>query len=139
MLRTKNIIVLFSLCLTLISCSYRTVVNKEPLFANFKPESKEYRNKLAAYIRSNPDDLTYVFERYLQTNGFDYLEIKVYGDDMAATAKVLVKQKRNGINGIIEKKGMSYGGAELYGLKLDVIDDPSGALFVYKDVDFIID
>jgi hypothetical protein len=73
-------------------------VNKEPVFTNFKPESKEYRNKLAEIIRSNQDDLTYVFERYIQKNGSDYLEIKVYGDDIAATAMVLVEQKGNSVD-----------------------------------------
>ena len=138
MLRTKMVFS-FLLFLTLISCSYIPVVNKEPVFTNFKPESKEYRNKLAEIIRSNPDDLTYVFEKYQHTNGFDFLEIKVYGDAIAATAMVLVEQKGNSVDGIIEKKGMSYNGAELYGLKLDVIDTPKGATFVYKDLDFIID
>ena len=129
----------FLLFLTLISCSYIPVVNKEPVFTNFKPQSKEYRNKLAEIIRSNPDDLTYVFEKYQYTNGFDFLEIKVYGDDIAATAMVLVEQKGNSVDEIIEKKGVSYGGAELFGLELDVIDTPNGAKFVYKDLDFIID
>jgi hypothetical protein len=138
MLRTK-IVFFFLLCLTLISCSYIPAVNKEPVFTNFKPESKEYRNKLAEIIRSNPDDLTYVFEKYQYINGFDFLEIKVYGDDIAATALVLVEQKGTSVDGIIEKKGVSYNGAELYGLELDVIDTPKGATFVYKDLDFIID
>ena len=138
MLRTK-ILISFLFCLTLISCSYVPVVNKEPLFNNFKPESKEYRNKLAGIIRSNSNDLTYVFERYIQKNGSDYLEIKVYGDEIAATAMVLVEQKRNSVNGIIEKKGIAYGGAELYGLELDIIDTPNGATFVFNDLDFIID
>jgi len=138
MLRTKMVFS-FLLFLTLISCSYIPVVNKEPVFTNFKPESKEYRNKLAEIIRSNPDDLTYVFEKYQHTNGFDFLEIKVYGDAIAATAMVLVEQKGNSVDGIIEKKGVSYGGAELYGLELEVIDAPNGATFVYKDLDFIID
>jgi hypothetical protein len=138
MLRTK-ILISFLFCLTLISCSYIPVVNKEPVFNNFKPESKEYRNKLAQIIRSNPDDLTYVFEKYIQKNGSDYLEIKVYGDEIAATAMVLVEQKRSSVNGIIEKKGMAYGGAELYGLELDIIDTSNGATFVFNDLDFIID
>lgn len=138
MLRTK-IVFFFLLCLTLISCSYIPVVNKEPVFTNFKPESKEYRNKLAEIIRSNPDDLTYVFEKYQHINGSDFLKIKVYGDDIAATAMVLVEQKGTSVDGIIEKKGVSYNGAELYGLELDVIDAPKGATFVYKDLDFIID
>ena len=138
MLRTKILISLF-FCLIIISCSYIPVVNKEPVFTNFKPDSKEYRNKLAQIIRSNPDDLTYVFEKYIQKSGSDYLEIKVYGDDIAATAMVLVEQKRSGVNGIIEKKGIAYGGAELYGLELEVIDSPNGDTFVFKDLDFIID
>jgi uncharacterized protein (TIGR00369 family) len=41
--------------------------------------------------------------------------------------------------GIIEKKGIAYGGAELYGLELDIIDTPNGATFVFNDLDFIID
>jgi len=138
MLRIKMVFS-FLLFLTLISCSYIPVVNKEPVFTNFKPESKEYRNKLAEIIRSNQDDLTYVFERYIQKNGSDYLEIKVYGDDIAATAMVLVEQKGNSVDEIVEKKGVSYRGAELFGLELDVIDTPNGATFVYKDLDFIID
>ena len=125
-------------CLILIGCHYK-VVNKEPVFNNFKPNSKEYKNKLAKLIRSNPDELTYIFEKYINKNGADYLEITVNGDDTSATALVLVKERRNGVNGIIEKKGISYSGAELYRLQLDVEDNPSGAQFIYKELDFIID
>lgn len=138
MLRIKFRISVLVLCLTLVGCNYN-VVNKEPIFNNYKPESKEYKNKLAEIIRSNPDDLTYIFERYIHKNGADYLEIRINGEDTSATALVLVKERRKGVDGIIEKKGIAYGGAELYGLKLDVVDNPSGAIFLYKELDFIID
>ena len=76
MLRIKFYVSIFALCLTFVGCNYK-VVNEEPVFNNYKPESKEYKNKLAEIIRSNPDDLTYIFERYINKNGADYLEVRV--------------------------------------------------------------
>jgi hypothetical protein len=138
MLRTKYTAFIF--CLTLMACdSHIKGTNKEPVFNNFEPESKEYKNELAELIRSNADELTYAFERYTNKNSADYLEITVIGDDIAAKAFVLVKERRNGVEGIIAKKGMAYGGAELYGLQLEVISNPSGAELIYKSVDSIID
>lgn len=139
MLRIKNNLLFCIIALSMLSCSYIHVVNKEPVFTNFKPESKEYRNKLAEIIRSNPDDLTYVFEKYAHTQNSDYLKVKVYGNDIAATARVMIGANQNGIEGLIAHKGKSYQGAELYGLELDVVDSPTGALFIFKEVGFIID
>lgn len=134
MFRIKAIVLLLCLC----GC-HSDVVNKEPVFNDFKPESKEYKDKLAEIIRSNPSNLTYIFESYVNKNGQDYLKVKVNGNDISATALVLVKERRKEVTGIIEKKGMAYGGAELYGLKLNVLDNPSGAEFIYKKLSFIID
>ncbi len=135
----NNPSILFVFVLSVSACTNYNVVNKEPIFNDFKPETAEYKDKLAEIIQNNPDELTYIFNRYFQADGNDYLEITVNGDDTSATAMVLVTANREGIEGIIEKKGKGYGGAELYGLQLDIIKKPTGAQFIYKNVDLIID
>ncbi|UPT70655.1 MAG: hypothetical protein M0D53_16565 [Flavobacterium sp. JAD_PAG50586_2] len=44
-----------------------------------------------------------------------------------------------GIEGIIEKKGVSYSGAELEGLKFDIRQDNTSTKFIFKEISGIID
>lgn len=134
MLRIK-LYFLISVCCVLTACDANIAVNKEPVFNNYKPESKEYRNKLAQKIINSQKELTYVFEKYIDDST---IEIIVSGHAFPVNCTVKVKNWK-GIEGIKEAKGGGYGGAELYGLKLEVVDNPSEALFLYKELDFIID
>lgn len=136
MLQMRNIVAVFIGLIVVTACnSYSISENKEPVFKNFKPEEAVYKNKLAEMIQSNPDDLTYIFEKYIDA---EHIEIMVSGTDFLATGLIQVNDW-TGIEGVKEAKGGGYRGAELSGLQLDIVDKPSGAELIYKSIDYIID
>jgi hypothetical protein len=120
----------------LFGCRY-DVINKEPVFDNFKPESKEYKNKLAEKINNNPDDIAYYLKDYHLINDKEYLEFDVEGTDFKGTGLVLVKDWQK-MQLIRKNKGNGYCGAE-FSLQLNVIPNPEGAVLIYKDLNWIID
>ncbi|MEO5777541.1 MAG: hypothetical protein ABIQ27_11590 [Flavobacterium sp.] len=111
--------------------------NKEPVFDTFKPEAKEYKDKLAEKIKAN-DNVSYYFNRLFKKDNADYMEISVEGKDFKAVAFVFINNWKN-IEGIKDANGGGYNGAELKGLQLVVIPNYEGADLVYKDLESIID
>ena len=129
------------------SASTQTGSDSEPVkmpsnsvFMNSSSSSKEYKSELANLIRSNPGQLTYYFERYLKDtrDGKEYMVVRCTGKSVDATALVLV-ERWNKIEGIQASKGEGYTGAELRGLQLDLEEGASGTIFIYKDVEKVID
>lgn len=137
MLQTKLKILAFALCYFLMSCDARIAENKEPVFDHFKPESQEYKNKLAELITNKKEDFSYVFWKYIDN---ETVEIIVSGNNFAANCTLKVYDWK-GIENIKETKGGGYRYAELDGLQLEVRDSgsPKGKTFVYKNVDSVID
>lgn len=126
------------LCITLTACNNVQKDTSNSVFAKFSPETREYKNELAAKLRSNPTELHYRFNKLVENHGKEYLDIEVKGDDFKATALVLVNKWKK-LEGIKRTKGQSYFGAELRGLKLDIEEHPSGANLVYNDLEKIVD
>lgn len=137
MLLTKTKIVVLIICYFLMSCDARIAENKEPIFNSFKPESKEYRNKLAELITNKQEEFSYVFWNYTDD---ETIEIIVSGNSFAAHCIVKVYDWK-GMEGIKQSKGGGYRYAALEGLQLEVrnLGSPKGETFVYKSVDSIID
>ena|SRR5690606_3624558 len=136
---------LSTLKITLISCVIALTacnnVSNDPsnsVFEKFSPTTKEYKNELATKVKSNPEGLQYTFNKLIENDGKDYLDIEVMGDDFKAKGLVLVNNW-NKLEGIKRTKGISYSGAELRGLKLHIEENPSGATLVYNDLEKIVD
>ncbi|MGV3508048.1 MAG: hypothetical protein ACO1N7_02070 [Sphingobacteriaceae bacterium] len=132
----------FKACFLAVAISFAACNNVENKstnpFANLSSNSKEYKDKLAQKLRSNPEDISYFVNRYLERSGNAYLDVKVKGSDFEATGLVLVNSWDK-LEGIQRTKGMGYSGAELEGLQLDIRESKTGAEFIYKDVDQIVD
>jgi len=124
-------------CCFLAACDARISKNNEPVFNNFKPESKEYRSRLAQFIMNEQEELTYVFKKYIDD---DTIEIIVSGNSFVADCTVKVYDWK-GIEGIKKAKGGGYSYAELDGLQLEVqgLGSSKGETFVYKDINYIND
>lgn len=138
MLPTKHYCLIVVLCLLLSACHSNEGINKEPIFKNNPPESGVYQNKLADLIKADDDALSYYIKDYVIQNGHDYLVVKVSGPNVLATALIQINDPK-GIEDIVVQRGEGYIGAELEGLKIDVIKAPKGAVFLYKSVDNIVD
>ncbi|MET3129744.1 hypothetical protein ABID42_004871 [Arcicella rosea] len=126
------------LCLTLLTACNNEKDNANVVFEKFSPTTKEYKNELATKLKSNPQELHYTFNKFVENNGKEYLDIKIKGDGFEATGLVLVNDW-NKLEEMKSTNGVGYAGAELKGLELAVIPSPSGADLVYKDLDEIID
>lgn len=135
MLQIKAKLLAIIVCCFLIACDAHISENKEPVFNNFKPESKEYRNKLAEKLVNSKEELVYVFQNYIDDNT---IEIIVSGESFAANCFVKVNDWKN-MQGIRQAKGGGYRHAELMDFKVHIIPNPKGAIFVFKDLGRIID
>jgi len=123
---------------SLITVSCRPGIQRN-IFAGMDPASKEYKQKLAREIADHEgDELSFTFNKYLNSNGNDYIEISVDGRGIHATSLVLVKDWKK-LEGIKQTKGIGYTGAELKNLKVELINPDTNPTFVYKDVEKIVD
>ncbi len=122
--------------LALTSCNEAKNTNK--IFTAFNANSKEYKQELAKQIAAHGDDLTYTFNKCLNIDGKSYLDITFSGSNINAKGLVLVNNW-NKLENLKRTNGMGYRGAELNDLKLDIVNSDSDPIFIYKDLDMIID
>lgn len=131
-------IMLITCIVALTACNNVKENTSNSVFQKFSPATKEYKDELATKLKSNSEGLHYTFNKFVENNGKEYLDIEVRGDDFKATGLVLVNSW-NKLDGIKRTKGLGYSGAELRGLKLDIQENPSGANLVYNDLEKIVD
>jgi hypothetical protein len=123
---------------TLMAVSCRPAIQRN-IFAGMDPASKEYKLKLAQQIKDHDkDELSFTFNKYVNDNGNDYLDISIDGRGIHASSIVLVKDWKK-LEGIKQTKGIGYAGAELKNLQVELINPDTNPTFVYKDVDKIVD
>ncbi len=85
-----------------------------------------------------PDRLTYWLEEYETRANQELLLIRVQGEGLCAKGELQVPDWHD-LEGIREKKGMGYRGAQLAGLRFDVVPDSLGARLIYRDLARIVD
>ncbi|MDR6562585.1 MULTISPECIES: hypothetical protein [unclassified Arcicella] len=125
-------------CLTLLTACNDSKNASNAVFDKFAPTTKEYKNELASIVKSNPDELHYIFNKFIEKDGKEYLDIQIKGEAFEATGLVLVNSWIK-LEEIKSTNGLGYAGAELKGLELVVVPSPSGADLVYKDLEEIVD
>ena len=130
----KSVVV--AVTLAIFACSKNHGTNTD--FTKFPVNSREYKDEVAGRIRTDSENIKYTLKNYLQQDGQEYLELALDSKGFTATALVQVNDWTK-LEGIRRTKGESYIGAELEGLQLDVIPDPNGAVFLYRDVERIVD
>lgn len=121
------------------ACDRPECKNANPVFDNFSPESKEYKAELGKQLKLiDNSKLSYWLEKYQVTDEQEFLYFYVQGEGLCAKLHLTMKQW-NKIENVRAKKGVSYRGAEFVNLKFDIIQDSTGTLFLYKNLDSIID
>ncbi len=124
---------------TFLFCIACNPVNTESsVFTKSLTSSLEYKSALATKIESGNDDLTYIFDKYVEEKGKEYLDITAQGKDFVATTQVLISQWGK-LEEIKRTKGESYSGAHLDGLQLTTVRDSADLIFIFKDVEGIVD
>ena len=112
--------------------------NRNPIFENFSPDTKEHRTELAKQIRNiGAENLSYWHGEYLKKDGIEYIVVDVEGKDLCAKAEIQVSDWGK-ISGM-RREISGYKGAQLVGLDFDIIEEPTGLRFVLKDIDVVID
>lgn len=122
----------------LIACNDVNDDLSNNIFRKFSPATREYKDELATRLKTNPESLHYTFNKFVENNGNEYLDIQIKGENFKATGLVLVMNWHK-LERIKATKGKGYSGAELKGLKLNIEENSSGANLVYKDLEKIVD
>ena len=135
----KTFTLFFITPLLFISCDRPECTNTNPVFDANLPDSNEYKAELAAKLDKNSDDLTYWFDRYEEKDGRQYIQTFVQGDSLCAKAVILLQNPDEKLDGIIKAKGGGYHGAELDGLEFATVTQAGETIFVYKNLNRILD
>ncbi len=122
----------------LIGCNNVNDDTSNTVFEKFSPTTREYKNELAAKLKTNPEEIHYTFNKFVINDGKEYIDVQIIGPDFEGTGLVLVNNWSK-LESIKQTKGKGYSGAELRGLKLDIEEDSSGANLIYNDLDKIVD
>lgn len=133
---------MLALCFLLfnVSCDRPVCKNTNPIFDKYLPEAKEYKAELVKQLaKTDESKLTYWMDKYQEENNTKYLEVYIQGDGLCAKMELTISDSKKGIEGIIRTKGISYGGAELEGLKFDIKQDSTSTEFIFKEISGIID
>ena len=138
----RSIAPLFCLLLLLfsvISCQRPACNNTNPVFSQFAPDSKEYKNELARQIRSvGVENLRYWYDGYRKEATREFIIAHIQGETLCTKGELLVTNWDEKIQGL-RGSDRGYSGAELSGLKLDIQEGPAGAILIYKGLDRIVD
>jgi len=105
-----------------------------PIFDQFTPESREYKNELAKQMRiDGAENFRYWFDQSRESNEKELYELYIQGDGLCA--KIIVENKSNrkrlGAGG--------YRGAKLIGVTIRTEQDITGTNFILENIEKIID
>ena len=134
----KNSVIVTAISCILLASSCKST-NTNNIFAKLDPSSTKYKNELIRHFLDNGTaNLTFNFEGLTNIGGKDYMKIDISGSGIYAKSLVLINSW-NKLEGIKRTKGISYHGAELADLRLDIVNTNGEPTFVYRDLTKIID
>lgn len=121
------------------SCDRSECENTNPVFDEYSPESLEYKEELLHRIgETDPEELRYWLKEYEERKDGDYLVFHVQGGELCALMEFKIDDDA-GLEDIIEKKGVSYRGAEFVGLQYGIERKPDQIVFIYSTHERIVD
>jgi hypothetical protein len=113
--------------------------NTNNIFAKLDPSSTQYKNELTReFLDKGTKNLTFSFDGLTNIGGKDYMKVDISGNGIYAQSLVLINNWKK-LEGIKRTKGVSYRGAELADLQLDIVTTNGEPTFVYRDLSKIID
>jgi hypothetical protein len=134
----KSSIIITAISCVLITSSCKST-NSNNIFAKLDPSSVQYKKELIRHFLDNgTENLTFNFEGLTNIGGKDYMKVDVSGSGIQAQSLVLINNWKK-LEGIKRTKGVSYRGAELADLQLDIVNTNGEPTFVYRDLAKILD
>lgn len=122
------------------SCGNRDCKNANPILDKSSPDSKEYHVELLKELQSaEASTIVYTLERYEEKDEVPYLHMNIQGENLCATAVVLVLKSDKNLQKIQQNKGEGYVGSEFKNLKVKIFSDESKTVFLYEGVETIED
>ena len=134
-LKLLFVLLLFAL---FYSCYRPPCASSKEIFNSFDSSAKEYKLELRNELALSPN-LRWWVNNYMERDGKRYLVVNVQGEDLCAVAELQLKENVAGIENLLDKKGVSYEGAELVGLKYTSIEKDGLVELVFDGVEKIID
>lgn len=130
----KRTLAYFSLVFMLIACKHTTTcTNTNPVFNEYDPSDKEYKAELIKQIRQRkPSEVHYYVDKYIELARKPYMTINIEAEGLCARGLLDLKNV-NKLKEYKNVKGLTYGGAEIKGLKL-LIDSTKGNYnFIFEE------
>ncbi len=110
-----------------------------PVLNKYKPSDREYINELAKLVeQADKSSIDGWINSYEQVNNREYMFIDLVGKGICGTAMMDITGNES-LGNYRRVKGASYNGGFLDGLQFDILHTDSGNVFVFKEVDNIID
>ncbi len=134
---------LLGVVVLLNACSRPECRNTNPVFDQHSPYSKAYKDELLARLKTvGSDDPRWWIDTYEGREGKVFLHVFVQGDELCATAVFTVPPEEAGK--LHEKKGnwkhgYGYSGAEVIGMKYDIVQTEGMTELIYRGRERVID
>ncbi len=121
----------------LISCERPDCINTNPVFAKYKPESKEYKTELLNQLNKiDKSKLSFWFKEFKTDD--ETLIFNVQAEGLCAQIQFKVEQWDK-LTELRTKKGISFSGAEFKNIKFNTSQDSNNVVFILTDFEKIID
>jgi len=131
-----SLIIAIGFILSTVSCKE---VKTNKVFTTLDPSSPQYKHELVKeFLSRGTKNFTFNFDGLANIAGKDYMKVDISGGGINAKSLVLINNWHK-LEGIKRTRGISYQGAELKNLQLDLVNVNREPTFVYRDIDKIID
>ncbi len=135
-----SLLTIFGLLVLTAGCDRPVCENTNPIFEQFSPDEKEYKNELVKQLSNfNKSEVSYWMDSYQENNGTQSILVKVQGDGLCAKILFVIDDSDKGIEEILKNKGKGYHGAELENVRFDVKKEGESYEFMFKGISGIVD
>lgn len=121
------------------ACDRPECTNTNLIFEQNEPNSQIYKNELAQQLNVvDRNKLRYWLKKYEKQDAVEYLYFNIQGDSLCAEMMLTVNEWER-LEGVQQKRGHSYIGAEFTRLEFDIQQDTLQTAFIYQNFGRIID
>lgn len=138
-MKFKILSILLLVLVLIASCDRPDCTNENPIFDNYNPNSKIYKDELVYQLKKiDQSKLTYWFKKYDKRGKDETLYFNIQSDEICAILHLNVDNWTK-LEDIRVRKGVGRRGAELTNLKFRIEQDTTSTKFIYETYDILID
>jgi len=122
-----------------ISCWKPSCETDNKILLNSDPRSEEYHNELRNLMKNiDSEQFRFWIVSYYTEKDLDFLIIDIRGTNICAKGYLLIEGSSS-LQNVIDKRAVSYKGAEISGLKYDYVVRKGTEYLMYVDHEYLID